>query len=510
MIFTKDTIDNTLFFNCLENVDNYERRSDIYNEEFLEIVNECNGIIYGSAMTAYMMNSPTLNSSRHDYSDVDIIFLNHQSLYLFVLKIMEYIEKKDYYKLLDPRTGRDFYSFSDQITKGTQMTIPFFKGYPYSERIKYIDVLRVNIQNLNENMSGDIIANALFEKFLPYDFSKVIYYKGKIYSAMQDLTYNVKLRQFDFNQMTTSPILVKYSSYGFNYTLIPENNAAPTESAPTESAPTESAPTESALTKAKKLYQSLGLVVIPLSKRSPGKVPGVAKWHLKTKDYDFDADSHGNIGILCGKESGIVCIDVDEKDNGMLYFDKMINKYGLPEGPVQITPNNGRHYIFKYDHDRMVDMNHKIKGAKVDGHRIGIDFWIQKCQFVVSPSINYENEKQYVWKTPITSYDSIPHLPEWIYDLYENENISEEGLILKTKERTLSEDDTCSSFSNETDSSIAFEMPKITIDSLEMMIAVFTLAMMILQSFVFLLIVIVMIYMMMPKNWKNVLFSQFM
>ena len=234
MIFTKDTIDNTLFFNCLENVDNYECGLGIFNEEFLEIVNECNGIIFGSAMTAYMMNSPTLNSSRDIFSDIDIMFLNHKSLYLFALKFMEYIGKKDDCNMRDPRAIGDYYNFSDLIARGTLMSLCVSKNSPHGVKSKLIHTLRVDIQNLNENTSGDIIANALFKKFLQYDFSKVIYYKGKIYSAMQDLTYNVKLRQFDFNQMTTSPILVKYSRYGFNYTLNPVNNVTFTKLASTE------------------------------------------------------------------------------------------------------------------------------------------------------------------------------------------------------------------------------------------------------------------------------------
>ncbi len=191
---------------------------------------------------------------------------------------------------------------------------------------------------------------------------------------------------------------------------------------------------------AKNNYNNLGLAVIPLmptSEHPEGKVPYCQEWHLKTANFDFDTTKCGNIGIVCGKNSGIVCIDVDVKDNGMKYFNRMIAKYYLPPCPTQITPNGGRHYIFKFNEKRMKNMKSLIRALSVNGNAVGVEIWIQNCQFVVEPSINHVNKKSYKWITPITDRDSIPELPEWIYAAYNYRNISEDGTIIEPKKESV-------------------------------------------------------------------------
>jgi hypothetical protein len=184
----------------------------------------------------------------------------------------------------------------------------------------------------------------------------------------------------------------------------------------------------------KNLYKSKGLVVIPLSNHDPsreGKAPAVRDWQNKDDTFDFELEKSHNLGIICGKHSGIVCIDVDAKDDGVKYFNQLIQKYGLPVCPTQTTPNGGYHYIFKYDSIRMKTMQLKIKGVSLNDRRIGIDFWIQKCQFVCAPSVNKVNGKEYNWIVSLESCDP-PALPEWIYDLYNNEEIDENCNIIKS------------------------------------------------------------------------------
>ena len=105
-------------------------------------------------------------------------------------------------------------------------------------------------------------------------------------------------------------------------------------------------------------------------------------------------------------------------------------KYGIPDDcPIQRTGNGGYHYIFKYDHARMSEMKPKIKCPKLNNKPIGVDMWIQDCQFVASPSVNYVNGKSYTWTKEIESIELLPALPEWLYTLYETEEIDTNGNI---------------------------------------------------------------------------------
>lgn len=189
---------------------------------------------------------------------------------------------------------------------------------------------------------------------------------------------------------------------------------------------------------AKEQYNSLGLAVIPLrrnKKHTAGKSACTRGWMQATALTDFDTKVCDNIGIVCGKASGICCIDVDQKDNGVFYFNKLIENYGMPVCPTQQTPNDGKHYIFRYNHELMKGMKPKIKGFTVNGKQVGVDMWIQKCQFVASPSINYDNGKMYKWIVPLpTNRNDIPELPKWIYDLYHTGRSTEDGYIINDKD----------------------------------------------------------------------------
>lgn len=184
----------------------------------------------------------------------------------------------------------------------------------------------------------------------------------------------------------------------------------------------------------KEMYNDTGITTVPLScedNAGAGKAPAYAGW-LKPEYNDRSIPEYifknaSNIGIVCGPKSGLVCIDVDQKDDGVKVFNALMKHFGIPNCPRQVTPNNGYHYVFKYDPIKMANMNAKIKGIEIDGKKIGIDFWIKDVQFVAHPSINYVNGKQYVWAIPLPKkVKDLPEMPDWIYDLYYNGSIPEE------------------------------------------------------------------------------------
>jgi Bifunctional DNA primase/polymerase, N-terminal len=184
----------------------------------------------------------------------------------------------------------------------------------------------------------------------------------------------------------------------------------------------------------KDIYNNAGIQTVPLSREDnagAGKAPAYSGWLKPSYDDknlpDYVFKNASNIGILCGPKSGLVCIDVDQKDDGVKVFNALMKHFGIPNCPRQVTPNNGYHYIFKYDPIKMANMNAKIKGVEVDGKKIGIDFWIKDVQFVAHPSINYANGKQYVWAIPLPKkLQDLPEMPDWIYQLYENGTVPDE------------------------------------------------------------------------------------
>jgi len=63
----------------------------------------------------------------------------------------------------------------------------------------------------------------------------------------------------------------------------------------------------------------------------------------------WDNFPDANIGIACGKRSGIVVLDVDAGHGGYDSLTKLIDQYGpLPETPVSKTGSGGEHVFFKH------------------------------------------------------------------------------------------------------------------------------------------------------------------
>lgn len=387
---------------------------------------QVNGIMFGSQ--THLM----LSKLNYIPNDVDILFYSttHMQKFNELINLVSHAMKASYYHI---RTFDQGYTFTENISMGTSNVLhAVFAPTSDNETCQSNEICRIHcsVLNLSESFTEqelDILtkrdcttATLLAKKLAFQDFLANFYIDGKIYHKLTDLV-NVTVKKDNKSKLMAS-VLNKYTWRGVKITMIEEQ-------------PAEGIISVTEMTSAKNYYRGIGLAVIPISPASVdgvGKTPAVTGWVNRTNAEDFVCKNDQNIGIVCGPNSGIVCIDVDVKDRGVEMFNKMLNIYGaLPVGTaVQRSGNDGYHYIFKYNHSRMSEMNAKIKCPKLNGERIGIDMWIQKCQFVAYPSINYITMKQYTWITPITSVDALPDLPEWIYDLYHTENICDYGLIL--------------------------------------------------------------------------------
>lgn len=385
-------------------------------ERIFKEVDQANGVIVGSLIHKY------LSKLNYKCNDIDIFmpsltalqqFLNSVHKLLTDKKIRSYDSRTPYmqtYKL-----GQDIgRRMQFQCNNGTQrvfsQTIKF--KYDQSRIIINVAVLPLNTK-FNMSYVEFLKKHVLLKKFLCN-----IYSNGVIYHQYKDVK-NVKVSLQEFVDRSFNQQMIKYASRGVIFAIEDTNKIIANRAK---------------LEEANRYYRSKGMIVIPLSRNdnlSAGKAPMRAQWQSMDQTYSFTvSDDIANIGLLCGPDSGIVCIDVDNKDSGIEIFDELVKKYGLPKGPVQSTGNGGFHYIFKFDNSRMADMKAKVKCTKFNNNSVGIDMWIQKCQFVAEPSINYITGKEYKWISPIDSYDSIPEMPEWLYKLYDSDHISEDFEII--------------------------------------------------------------------------------
>ncbi len=357
-----------------------ELNSKNYARFLFDIINEKNFIITGSFVHKLM--------SGLDYTvgDIDIIVNNRD------LNKINALFKNNMKKV---EISEDIYGFSKHIV-----------GMYTLKRCPKISVIHIDTS---------------YEKFINeeivFDFLRCYYQNKKFHHSNK---FNARVENITSEKYSSDHLswfIIKYEMRGVKFNTIYEKLEV------TPEVQSAMAPLEIM----KKKYQDLGLVVIPLNtmdSAKAGKCPAVKGWKDKDTNYDFDVAKcrSGNIGILCGPNSGIMCIDVDVKDDGLLHFTRLIKKYRLPKGPYQETPNGGNHYVFKYNPERMKDMKARIKFFKKDGNKVGVDFWAKDVQFVAEPSINKTNGKSYKWVVSI--FDTpIPELPEWLYDLYECGNV---------------------------------------------------------------------------------------
>lgn len=131
-----------------------------------------------------------------------------------------------------------------------------------------------------------------------------------------------------------------------------------------------------------------------IGRESPATIEA---WYRTYKD--------ANLAVITGKESGIVVLDVDTKNNGYESLKAAEEQYEeLPETPTVITGSGGRHFYFRHPGGR-VGNRAKMFGGGVDVRGDG--------GFVVAPHSKHM-KGQYEWEV---SPEDCPFadLPQWLY-----------------------------------------------------------------------------------------------
>nr|WQM86849.1 phage/plasmid primase, P4 family [Marseillevirus cajuinensis] len=178
------------------------------------------------------------------------------------------------------------------------------------------------------------------------------------------------------------------------------------------------------LSKTVQKYHSIGLVTYPIRRKS--KLPAAAKWNGRRKEdnsiseYSFPG---ANVGIVCGKESGVFVLDVDVQDRGMEIWEQILEEFA-PDGidtPTQQSASGGRHYFFKLT-DATSEWSCQTKILSDSKGPIGIDIKTQGGGVVVYPSrveLDAGNTGKYRWlispfrKDFAVMEESYP----WLYEL---------------------------------------------------------------------------------------------
>lgn len=136
-------------------------------------------------------------------------------------------------------------------------------------------------------------------------------------------------------------------------------------------------------------YNARGFVVHPLSKpddkgKSPGKRPLITRWQNLTatpQDINKFISQGCNIGLVCGKASGVTLLDFDH----YLFVNDLFNDFD-PETLKSIRTEGRGHVYFKY--------NPNLPASK--HHDLGIEVLSDGNNAVIPPSIHVSGDV-YKW-----------------------------------------------------------------------------------------------------------------
>ena len=172
------------------------------------------------------------------------------------------------------------------------------------------------------------------------------------------------------------------------------------------------------LTQLAKLAIDFGFVPIPLK----GKRPYLPRWQQTTNQTSLrkikDGEKTGtadNIGILTGKPSGVVVVDVDVNKGGLDFWEELISKNRLPKTFTLETGSGGLHYYFAYD-----ETTQDLRNATAAIKKKGIDVKTTGGQVVFAGSIHPETGVMYDIIDGIdeeTQEPIIAPMPSWLLQL---------------------------------------------------------------------------------------------
>lgn len=183
-----------------------------------------------------------------------------------------------------------------------------------------------------------------------------------------------------------------------------------------DSTRTNDRPTREAIQDAARFYTEHGWVIHAVSRPdgsepSAGKAPVTSKWQThetpRTEAYIKEHWGRGNgyplnIGLQCGKNSGLVVLDCD--DLGTPIPDELFSGLDRAKWVKQQRTPNRLHYFFKYT-DKIPLCHFKA---------LGIDFLTDKSNCILEPSIHKSGEVYRFEHGKPDGSESLPEMPEML------------------------------------------------------------------------------------------------
>lgn len=119
----------------------------------------------------------------------------------------------------------------------------------------------------------------------------------------------------------------------------------------------------------------------------------------------FEYRSDLNIGVATGKDSGIIVLDIDDKNNGSISLDKLQEVMGILPSTMRLRTGNGWHYIFDYPG------YHLKSGTNVFGKEAypGIDLRADGGYIVIYPS-RHQSGRYYEADSETTYIGDLPRM----------------------------------------------------------------------------------------------------
>ncbi|WP_292372735.1 phage/plasmid primase, P4 family [Methanosarcina sp. UBA411] len=169
--------------------------------------------------------------------------------------------------------------------------------------------------------------------------------------------------------------------------------------------------------KAAEKYTEMGFIVHPLTAptsegNKPGKTPLEKGWQKRESPrLQRDLDQYWgenakeqsppfNIGLQCGKRSGITVIDIDDMNPAIIH--ELTAGLNVKDWAVIKRTKDRCHIWFRY--------TDKLKGVKK--HIIGIEVLSDGNNAVLPPSNHVSGEVYQIVSAPINSLKDIPEIPE--------------------------------------------------------------------------------------------------
>lgn len=181
---------------------------------------------------------------------------------------------------------------------------------------------------------------------------------------------------------------------------------------------------EMALAEAAEFYVSQGLKIFALAEKDKRPDGRVCPKGFKDATNDLTKVKSAwkrlpnlNIGIVTGKENGIVVVDIDG-DVGKKTWRNLIRQHEYKSKTLKITTCKGCHLYFKYPSALRVIIKNRVRFVD------GIDIRADGGYIVAAPSV-HPSGKKYQVARPI-DFSELEELPDWLLQLILNKNSNDD------------------------------------------------------------------------------------